>query len=201
MDSIPAPVVSTIDDTIQRYGLIQLRPHPTDPRRWIRVHFDTLFVQKMVLQTATGSELLRPEGRRDYVIEAGMRGIFKQRLLQERWPVADLAGFNEGDPLAFTLRDTMNSTGKPFRIREYQQQAVDRWFMQGKPAGGHGVEVSTGGGGVRDREQAISLAVRCRLEGSVGSDFHDPAVPWNPPGRLAKLPDSIRPIWSDFLPA
>jgi hypothetical protein len=68
-------------------------------------------------------------------------------------------------------------------------------------AGGHGVEVSTGGGGVRDREQAISLAVRCRLEGSVGSDFHDPAVPWNPPGRLAKLPDSIRPIWSDFQPA
>lgn len=68
-------------------------------------------------------------------------------------------------------------------------------------AGGRGVEVVTGGGGVRDREQAISLAVRCRLEGSVGSDFHDPAVPWNPPGRLAKLPDSIRPIWSDFLPA
>jgi hypothetical protein len=68
-------------------------------------------------------------------------------------------------------------------------------------AGGHGVEVVTGGGGVRDREQAIALAVRCRLEGSVGSDFHDPAVPWNPPGRLAKLPDSIRPIWSDFQPA
>jgi predicted metal-dependent phosphoesterase TrpH len=68
-------------------------------------------------------------------------------------------------------------------------------------AGGRGVEVSTGGGGARDREQAISLAVRCRLEGSVGSDFHDPAVPWNPPGRLAKLPDSIRPIWSDFQPA
>ncbi len=67
-------------------------------------------------------------------------------------------------------------------------------------AGGHGIEVVTGGGGVRDREQAISLAVRCRLEGSVGSDFHDPAVPWNPPGRLAKLPASIRPVWSGFLP-
>ena len=68
-------------------------------------------------------------------------------------------------------------------------------------AGGRGVEVVTGGGGARDREQAISLAVRCRLEGSVGSDFHDPGVPWNPPGRLAKLPDSIRPVWSDFEPA
>jgi 3',5'-nucleoside bisphosphate phosphatase len=66
--------------------------------------------------------------------------------------------------------------------------------------GGHGIEVITGGGSVQDREQAISLAVRCRLEGSVGSDFHDPAVPWNPPGRLAKLPASIRPVWSGFQP-
>jgi predicted metal-dependent phosphoesterase TrpH len=64
-------------------------------------------------------------------------------------------------------------------------------------AGGRGVEVVTGGGSTRDREQAISLAVRCRLEGSVGSDFHDPAVPWNPPGRLAKLPASVRPVWLD----
>lgn len=68
-------------------------------------------------------------------------------------------------------------------------------------AGGRAVEVITGGGGPRDREQAISLAVRSGLEGSVGSDFHDPAVPWNPPGRLAKLPDSIRPVWLDFEPA
>jgi hypothetical protein len=70
-----------------------------------------------------------------------------------------------------------------------------------KAAGGQGVEVVTGGGSVRDREQAISLAVRSGLAGSVGSDFHDPAIPWNPPGRLAKLPASIRPVWAGFLPA
>ena len=70
-----------------------------------------------------------------------------------------------------------------------------------KAAGGAGIEVITGGGSVQDREQAISLAVRSGLEGSVGSDFHDPAIPWNPPGRLAKLPASIRPVWSGFLPA
>src|SRR6476659_2550675 len=56
---IPAQVLSTIDDTIQRYGLIQLRPHPLDPKRWIRVHFDTLFVQKLVLGTQTGKDLIR----------------------------------------------------------------------------------------------------------------------------------------------
>jgi predicted metal-dependent phosphoesterase TrpH len=62
-------------------------------------------------------------------------------------------------------------------------------------AGGRGIEVITGGGGIRNADQAISLAIRCGLEGSVGSDFHDPAIPWNPPGRLAKLPGSVRPVW------
>lgn len=64
-----------------------------------------------------------------------------------------------------------------------------------RAGGGHAIEVVTGGGGPNDREQAISLAIRCGLEGSVGSDFHDPAIPWNPPGRLAKLPGSVRPVW------
>jgi 3',5'-nucleoside bisphosphate phosphatase len=63
-------------------------------------------------------------------------------------------------------------------------------------AGGRGIEVITGGGGIRNADQAISLAIRSGLAGSVGSDFHDPAIPWNPPGRLAKLPGSVRPVWS-----
>ncbi len=62
--------------------------------------------------------------------------------------------------------------------------------------GGRAIEVVTGGGGTRDRDQAASLAVRSGLDGSIGSDFHDPAIPWNPPGRLAKLPGSVRPVWS-----
>lgn len=63
-------------------------------------------------------------------------------------------------------------------------------------AGGQGIEVITGGGGIKNADHAISLAVRSGLDGSVGSDFHDPAIPWNPPGRLAKLPGSVRPVWS-----
>lgn len=63
-------------------------------------------------------------------------------------------------------------------------------------AGGRGIEVMTGGGGIKNAEHAVSLAVRYGLDGSVGSDFHDPAIPWNPPGRLAKLPGSVRPVWS-----
>ena len=32
------------------------------------------------------------------------------------------------------------------------------------------------------------------LAASCGSDFHDPAVPWNTPGRFAKLPADLEPL-------
>lgn len=67
-----------------------------------------------------------------------------------------------------------------------------------RAAGGLGAEVAVGGASVAQVDSCVSLAVRCGLDGSVGSDFHDPAVPWNPPGRLAKLPASVRPVWRRF---
>jgi len=59
--------------------------------------------------------------------------------------------------------------------------------------------VVCGGGSATHLQQATALAHRYGLYGSVGSDFHDPAVPWNPPGRLAKLPASIQPVWTDSM--
>lgn len=67
---------------------------------------------------------------------------------------------------------------------------------QFRDAGGAAVEVVCGGASATQLTQALSLALRTGLAGSVGSDFHDPAVPWNPPGRLAKLPASVRPVWT-----
>lgn len=65
-----------------------------------------------------------------------------------------------------------------------------------RAAGGKAVEVATGGASVAQLGEAASLAHRSGLEGSAGSDFHDPAIAWNPPGRLAKLPALIRPVWA-----
>jgi 3',5'-nucleoside bisphosphate phosphatase len=65
-----------------------------------------------------------------------------------------------------------------------------------RAAGGTAIEVATGGASAAQVAEATSLAVRTGLDGSVGSDFHDPAFAWNQPGRLAKLPASIRPVWS-----
>lgn len=61
-------------------------------------------------------------------------------------------------------------------------------------AGGAALEVSMAGMSPGDHDRIASLARRCGLAGSVGSDFHDPAVPWNPLGRFAKLPCGIAPV-------
>jgi 3',5'-nucleoside bisphosphate phosphatase len=63
-----------------------------------------------------------------------------------------------------------------------------------KQAGGEAIEVSLAGMAPKDAERMASLARRYQLAGSVGSDFHEPDLPWRPLGRFAKLPDLITPI-------
>jgi DNA excision repair protein ERCC-3 len=156
---IPAVVLETISDTITRYGLVKLHKHPDDSDL-LRVEFDTLLVEKLVRRTETAYDLLEQDGRRHWKIPAGMRGIFKQRLLQENWPVEDLVGFAEGDPLPMRLRETMKSNGKPFAPRYYQEAAVDRWFLDGSPAGGHGVVVLPCGAG----KTIVSMVAMARVQ-------------------------------------
>jgi hypothetical protein len=62
-------------------------------------------------------------------------------------------------------------------------------------AGGTAIEVVTGPNGASHVEASAMLAVKHGFSGSSGSDFHSPKHTWNPLGRLAKLPDSVVPVW------
>jgi len=61
-------------------------------------------------------------------------------------------------------------------------------------AGGAALEVSVGGMARSDLDRLATLARRHGLPASCGSDFHDPSIPWNPPGRFAKLPADLEPL-------
>lgn len=87
--------------------------------------------------------------------------------------------------LAHPLRYTLSGGARRELCREFRE------------AGGLALEVVCGGSSAAQVEQAASLALRTGLAGSVGSDFHDPAVPWNPPGRLAKLPRAVQAVWTN----
>jgi DNA excision repair protein ERCC-3 len=143
---IPQEVLTHIDDTISRFGLVQLHCHPDGDRDWFRLTFATAYVEKLIKQTEAGKELLVKDGKRYWKVHGGLRGIFKQRMLLANWPIQDLAGFREGDEMPFELRDTMLSGGE-FKPRDYQFEAVDRWYRDGHPAGGHGVVVLPCGAG------------------------------------------------------
>jgi predicted metal-dependent phosphoesterase TrpH len=66
-------------------------------------------------------------------------------------------------------------------------------------AGGRALEVVTGGNGAQHALALATLAVKYGLMGSVGSDFHDPRLTWNPLGRSLKLPDCVTPVWRSYI--
>ncbi len=143
---VPANVLTQVSDTLERYGLVKLLPHPSEPGQKLRLHFATAYIARLVTQEKTVKDLLVQEGRAEWSITAGRRGIFKQRMLQAGWPVEDLAGFLDGDPLSFALRSESLS-GRPFVVRDYQEAAAQRWYQDGRPSGGHGVVVLPCGAG------------------------------------------------------
>ena len=66
-------------------------------------------------------------------------------------------------------------------------------------AGGAALEVVSGGNGAQHVEGLAALAVKHGLMGSVGSDFHNPQLSWNPLGRSLKLPDCVTPVWRSYI--
>lgn len=85
-----------------------------------------------------------------------------------------------------------------YRLSAGQRRMLVAEFRE---AGGAALEVVTGGAAPHQIETALGLALRAGLEGSVGSDCHDPALPWHRPGRLAKLPEAVVPVWDRWVAA
>jgi len=77
---------------------------------------------------------------------------------------------------------------------EVSAGAMRRLLGEFRAAGGEAIEVAVAGIGPSDLDRLATLARHHGFAASTGSDFHDPAVPWNPPGRFAKLPADLEPL-------
>jgi DNA excision repair protein ERCC-3 len=144
---VPPKVLTTIEETIERYGLVKLVPHPDSPGELLRLEFASGFIAKLINKLDSLGEFMVEDGRRYWALQAGHRGIFKQRALQAGWPIEDIAGFNPGAFLDVELREEMRFNRKPFAPRHYQRTAAERWFQEGQPSGGCGVVVLACGAG------------------------------------------------------
>ncbi|WP_042160087.1 DNA repair helicase XPB [Paenibacillus gorillae] len=139
---LPAFAESSIRRLMDRYG--KLRMERCGERLLLCGSSELLdeLLEKKELEawrkTRTGSEELEvcPEDR----------GMLKQELTRLGYPVVDLAGYHAGESLTIELRSATRQ-GKPFTLREYQQQAVERFYREGTVQGGSGVIVLPCGAG------------------------------------------------------
>jgi len=82
----------------------------------------------------------------EFCIHPLNRGKIKQALIKIGYPAEDLAGYTQGAPVRFSVRDTTR-VGAKFRFRPYQQQAADTFYAGGSERGGAGVIVLPCGAG------------------------------------------------------
>ncbi len=78
-----------------------------------------------------------------------------------------------------------------YRLSAGQLRELAAAFAQ---EGGAALEASMAGMSPNDADRIASLCRRFNLRASMGSDFHDPAVPWNPLGRWLKLAAGLEPV-------
>jgi 3',5'-nucleoside bisphosphate phosphatase len=78
-----------------------------------------------------------------------------------------------------------------YRLSSGQLRELTGTFAQ---AGGVALEASMAGMSLNDADRIASLCRKFNLHASMGSDFHDPAVPWNPLGRWLKLAAGLAPV-------
>ena len=118
----------------------------------------------------------------------------------DRWLNRDKAGHVPAEWPAFAaamgiLRDSsaipVLAHPHRYRLSAGGLRELTAAFVQ---EGGAALEASMTGMSPNDADRIASLCRRFNLLASMGSDFHDPAVPWNPLGRWLKLAAGLEPV-------
>lgn len=136
-----------VEDTISRFGKIRLLATEEEDRLFLDVP-DRAIRQELITNNRV-SKLLDPtdlEGRPGFYVHLYNRGTLKQELVQIDYPVKDEAPLVDGDPLLVALRRKAR-TGTDFAVRDYQTEAAETFYGEGRPGTGFGTVVMPCGAG------------------------------------------------------
>lgn len=143
--AVPDNLLVDISEFMGRYGRLKLRKEEDGEDLYLFSEDIPLLIeisrQRKIQKYLAG----QPDGQYLRVLPDA-RGALKHALIQLGYPVEDLAGYVEGDPLDVGLRDEMISGGD-FALRDYQQEAVGAFWAGGSIYGGSGVVVLPCGAG------------------------------------------------------
>jgi DNA excision repair protein ERCC-3 len=150
---IPEHIPISVREKMGRYGTLRL----LQDGPWLVLEADDPLRMAEIRSLKVAGDLLgeRVDATRNRLGPA-RRGELKQVLTSVGHPVQDLAGYEDGDPLAMALR-SKTPGGEPWSLREYQVAATDA-FAAG-PSGGSGVIVLPCGAG----KTMVGIAAMVRL--------------------------------------
>ncbi|HUG70140.1 MAG TPA: DNA repair helicase XPB [Pirellulaceae bacterium] len=155
---VPRNVVVEIRDRASRYGRLQLT---RDAEHLVLTAADRPLAEEICRHKLVAPLLVERLSHTEFHVAAIHRGSLKQALLKAGFPVEDLAGYREGEPLEIVLREQTLSDA-PFRLRTYQGEAADIFYAAGAARGGSGVIVLPCGAG----KTIVGLACMAKLQTS-----------------------------------
>ena len=153
---LPDNVRVDVRDYISRYGRVKLVRR--DDNLLLRAD-DAALILELLNQERLNRYI---DGRLDdhtLLIDAARRGHVKQALVTIGYPAEDLAGYVDGETLAFQVRQTTTS-GEPFSLRGYQEDAAEIFYAGGAARGGSGVIVLPCGSG----KTMVGMGVMAMME-------------------------------------
>lgn len=141
---IPQNIIEDIKDNINRYGKLKLIKRNED---YIITSEDAYLITEINHNKHVQPFIKQQLGPLEFIITPLSRGLVKQALIKIGFPVEDLAGYEDGAALPFSLRENTLTTNAPFSLRDYQSKAIDVFYDSGKVSGGNGVLVLPCGAG------------------------------------------------------
>jgi len=151
---IPSGITESFGDVMSRYGKIrlvaeaQLAAQSPDademPNELLLTASDKAVLAE--IEAAKSLEKYLTKNALGFALRLTDRGSVKRELIRMGWPVQDEAPFARGEALELALRETSVS-GRPFALRDYQQEAARSVLGSGGPGTGYGVVVMPCGSG------------------------------------------------------
>ena len=134
---VPPSVRAYIESTVSKFGKIVLIDGGEGK---IEIQIEDERVRREILSQKTIIRLIAEENGKLFVPLLN-RGFLKQALIDIGYPTEDKAPLVDGEPLELSLRTPTAASGKPFRIRDYQADAVKAFYRPNTPGTGYGVVV------------------------------------------------------------
>lgn len=135
---IPDNIIFRITESAGLFGKIVLYPSEDQYTLELKVATTKLFNEIKSLKKL--SKILFPVNIKDstsFRLKLIDRGTIKQELIAAGYPIKDQVPLRRGAPLEFSMRD-VTAAGHQFKVRDYQKEAADTFYGDGKPGNGFG---------------------------------------------------------------